>query len=60
MLPLSAIWGPNSFIFPSLVTDWTGAGWLCRIYLTTALGIFQPLCSLMTLFMLAAVVRWVV
>ncbi|GAB4816345.1 hypothetical protein N2152v2_003391 [Parachlorella kessleri] len=57
LLRVSSVWGANSFIFPDLVTDWTGAGWFCRIYLTAALGFFQPFCSLLALLMLTGVTR---
>ena len=58
LLRVSSVWGTNSFIFPDLVTDWTGSGWFCRIYLTAALGFFQPFCSLLALLMLTGVTRW--
>lgn len=57
VLWLSTIWGATSVIFPSSITGWTGAGWMCRIYLTATLGILQPLCTLITLFMFAAANR---
>ncbi len=57
LLRLGSVWGKNSIIFPDIVTDWTAAGWFCRIYLTAALGFFQPFCSLMTLLMFVGVVR---
>lgn len=58
ILRLGTLWGSNSIILPAVVTDWTGSGWLCRVYLSAALGFFQPFCSIFTLVMLAAAVRY--
>jgi hypothetical protein len=54
ILRLALLWGPYSIVAPTSVTNWTGAGWLCRIYLTAALGIAAPLSSWFFLFLLAA------
>lgn len=54
ILRLSALWGPHSFLVPANVSAWTGAGWLCRIYLTAALGCLAPLVAFSTLFLLAS------
>lgn len=40
-------------VAPSSVTDWTGSGWLCRIYLTAALGFAAPFVAWLTFFLLA-------
>ena len=58
LLRLSSLWGANSLIFSASVTAWTGAGWMCRIYLTVGLGLLQPLCACFVLVMLAAGLRW--
>lgn len=54
ILRLPLLWGPYSIVAPDSVTDWTSDGWLCRIYLTAALGIAAPLSSWFFLFLLAA------
>ena len=46
------LWNPGSSISSSAVTDWTGQGWMCRIYISASLGIFFPYCCLFTLFAL--------
>jgi hypothetical protein len=57
VLRLNSIWGGDSLVFPDSVTDWSSAGWMCRIYLTISLGILQPLLTFTTLLMFAAGVR---
>jgi hypothetical protein len=54
ILRLALLWGPYSIVAPQHVTSWTGSGWLCRIYITAALGIAAPLSSWFFLFLLAA------
>lgn len=54
LLRLSTLWGTGSVVFPTSFTNWTGDGWMCRIYLTLSLGILQPLCSLSTLLLFSA------
>ena len=54
VLRLGTLWGPQSTISPEDVTHWTAQGWLCRVYLTVALGIFAPLTAWLTAFTLAA------
>lgn len=54
LLRLSTLWGTGSVVFPTSLTDWTGDGWMCRIYLTLSLGILQPLCALSTLLLFSA------
>ena len=58
LLRVSSIWGANSFLLPPRVTAWTGAGWMCRIYLTLSLGVLHPLCAFTALLMLTAALRW--
>lgn len=57
LLRLSSIWSSRSFVFPSNVTNWTGAGWLCRVYITVAMGLLQPFCSLLTLLMFTSALK---
>ena len=42
-LRLAGFWAPGSHVFPSHVTQWTGGGALCRIYLCASLGVLEPL-----------------
>ncbi|KAL6772344.1 hypothetical protein ACKKBG_A29860 [Auxenochlorella protothecoides x Auxenochlorella symbiontica] len=56
-LRLSSVWGYSSIVFQDDVTDWSGAGRNCRVYLTVALGVLQPLCCLTALLAFAAVTR---
>lgn len=52
ILPLNVIWGPNSVVAGSNVTNWTSQGWLCRIFITLALGVTSPLVCVVGLCML--------
>lgn len=52
ILPLNVIWGPNSVVAGSNVTNWTSQGWLCRIFITLALGVTSPLVCVLGLCML--------
>ena len=54
ILRLPLLWGPSSIVAPDSVTNWTSDGWLCRIYLTAALGIAAPLSAWFFLFLLTA------
>ncbi|PSC74385.1 P-loop containing nucleoside triphosphate hydrolase isoform B [Micractinium conductrix] len=54
LLRVSSLWGANSFVLPAGVRAWTGAGWMCRIFLTAGLGVLHPLCACLTLLMLKA------
>ena len=54
ILHLALLWGHNSVVAPSRITNWTGAGWMCRIYLTSALGVLAPLAAWFPFFLLAA------
>ena len=42
-LRLAGFWAPGSPVFPGHVTQWTGRGALCRIYLCASLGVLEPL-----------------
>lgn len=57
LLRVSSLWGANSFVLPAGVRAWTGAGWMCRIFLTAGLGVLHPLCACLTLLMLKAALR---
>lgn len=52
ILPLNVIWGPNSVVANSNVTNWTSQGWLCRIFITLALGVTSPLVCVLGVCML--------
>lgn len=54
ILRLNIIWGPYSLFAPPQVTNWTGAGWLCRIYLTASLGLLAPFIAWFTFFLVLA------
>lgn len=43
ILRLNVLWGPNSVVAGANVTNWTSQGWLCRIFITLALGVTAPL-----------------
>lgn len=43
ILRLNVLWGPNSVVAGPSVTNWTSQGWLCRIFITLALGVTAPL-----------------
>lgn len=45
VLRLSTVFGYKSTVFDDEVTDWSGRGYMCRIYLTAALGVLHPLCA---------------
>lgn len=57
ILHLPLLWGPNSIVAPAHVTGFTGDGWLCRIYVTAALGVAAPLSAWTALFMLESGVQ---
>lgn len=57
ILRLPLLWGPNSVVAPSKVTAWTSQGWLCRIYLTSSLGIACPMVCWLALFLLTGALR---
>jgi hypothetical protein len=57
LLRLSALWGPHSFAVPDQVSQWTGGGWMCRVYLTVALGVAAPLAAFFALGLLSSAVK---
>ena len=54
---MSLFWGPTSIVSPPSLTNWSGAGWLCRIYITASLGVFGPLAACFTLFFFITAIR---
>jgi hypothetical protein len=55
ILPLNVLWGPSSVVAGTNVTNWTSQGWLCRIFITLALGITAPLACWLGLCILAVI-----
>ena len=49
MFRIPAVWGYRSVVFEDDVTDWSGKGTMCRIYLTAALGVLHPLAAIFAL-----------
>ena len=57
ILRLNVLWGPNSVVAGSSVTNWTSQGWLCRIFITLALGVTAPWACWLSVCMLASMLH---
>lgn len=54
-LRLSAVFGFGSVVFDDDVTDWSGEGWACRLYVTVSMGVLEPLAAIAALLAFSAV-----
>ena len=57
-LRLEAFWQPGSQVFPNSVTQWTGNGTLCRIYLAVSMGLLEPFCLFTAVLLCRSVLRY--
>lgn len=54
-LRLTSVFGYESVVFDDDVTDWTGGGRACRLYVTISMGVLEPVAVIAALLSFSAV-----